>query len=337
MLTIDGSSGEGGGQILRSSLALAVITGRAFRMHHVRAGRPKPGLMRQHLTALQAAAAISGAALDGAAVGSTELVFRPGSVRPGSYAFSIGTAGSATLVLQTVLPALMLAPGESTLALEGGTHNPSSPPFDFLAKAFLPLVERMGPRVEVTLDRPGFYPAGGGRLRARVTPVAKLARLDLAERGAIRSQRACAMVASLPKSIADRELRVIARRFGWERGALEVAELDAAHGPGNALMIEIASEHVTELFTGFGERGVSAERVAERTADEARAYLDAGVPIGEHLADQLLLPMALAGGGSFRTLAPSSHARTQAEVIRTFLGVETRMTAETDGAWRFEI
>ncbi len=176
MLTIDGSSGEGGGQILRSSLALAVITGRAFRMHHVRAGRPKPGLMRQHLTALQAAAAISGAALDGAAVGSTELVFRPGSVRPGSYAFSIGTAGSATLVLQTVLPALMLAPGESTLALEGCTQKPSSPPFRFLAEGFFPPVARLG-------GGGGRTARAGGRGRRRRGPSARA----VVRRGARRS------------------------------------------------------------------------------------------------------------------------------------------------------
>jgi RNA 3'-terminal phosphate cyclase (ATP) len=337
MLTIDGSSGEGGGQILRTSLALSVITGQAFRMHDIRARRPKPGLMRQHLTAVEAAAAISSATVEGSAVGSRSLVFRPSACQAGQYHFAVGTAGSATLVLQTVLPALMLASGESSLILEGGTHNPMSPPFDFLVKAYLPLVRRMGPMIEAQLERPGFYPAGGGRFRVKVTPAAKLTRLEMMERGAMRAQQARAIVAAIPKNVADRELRVVGARLGWDRSQLQVEELDKSYGPGNALILELESEHVTEIFTGFGERGVRAETVAERTIREAQAYLAAGVPVGEHLADQLLLPIALAGGGIFRSVEPSGHARTQAEVIRMFMDIETRMTPTSANAWTFEV
>src|SRR5262245_60469773 len=207
MHTIDGSRGEGGGQILRTSLALSMITGTPVRIVNIRARRAKPGLMRQHLTAVQAAAGVSKARVEGAAVGSREIVFTPSTVTPGNHHFSIGTAGSTTLILQTVLPALILASGPSHLVLEGGTHNPMAPPFEFLDRAFLPLLRRMGPAVDVTLERAGFYPAGGGRLSVTVQPVGHLQGFDLLERGDLRNQRGIVLLANLPAHIADRELR----------------------------------------------------------------------------------------------------------------------------------
>jgi len=175
MLTIDGSVGEGGGQILRTALSCALVTGQAFRMFGIRAGRQRPGLQAQHLAAVQAAAAVGQADVDGAQIGPQELVFQPRAVAAGEYSFPVGTAGSTTLVLQTVLPALTAAAGPSAILLEGGTHNPLAPPFEFLVKAFLPLLHRMGPSVRAKLDRHGFYPAGGGKLRVSIEPVAKLA------------------------------------------------------------------------------------------------------------------------------------------------------------------
>ncbi len=170
VLTIDGADGEGGGQILRTSLALSLVTGIPFRIERLRAGRPRPGLLRQHLTAAHAAAEVGQVQVTGAALGSLSLTFVPGRVTPGTYSFSVGTAGSTTLVLQTVLPALLLASEPSTLTLAGGTHNPFAPPFDFLAQAYLPLVNRMGPQVTATLERPGFYPAGGGTCQITIAP-----------------------------------------------------------------------------------------------------------------------------------------------------------------------
>lgn len=275
--------------------------------------------------------------VSGDAVGSTEITFRPRKPRGGEYAFSVGTAGSATLVLQTVLPALMMADEPSNLVLEGGTHNPQSPPFDFLARAFLPLVRRMGPRVEAALDKPGFYPAGGGRFRVSIDPCKVFRRIDLLERGEIRSRSARAIVASLPKAIADRELRVIAERLGWERQELRSESVTHAHGPGNVLMVEIESANVTEIFTSFGERGVSAETVADKVAREGVEYLESSAPVGIHLADQLLLPFALARGGVFRTLEPSQHTKTQADVVRTFLACETRTDPVGDKLWEIEV
>ncbi len=331
MIVIDGSQGEGGGQIVRTALALSLCTGKAFRIEKVRAGRAKPGLMRQHLTAVEAAKAVGGAQVEGAVVRSAALSFTPGAVRPGSYTFSVGTAGSATLVLQTVLPALLTAPGPSTLVLEGGTHNPLAPPFDFLARCFLPLVGAMGPHVSATLQRPGFYPAGGGRFTVEVVPAPKLSPLELVERGEIRRRLARALVAHLPATIAHRELKVVKDELGWEESALKVEEVRGSHGPGNLLMLELESERLTEVVTAFGERGVAAEAVARKAVAEARRYLDAGAPVGEHLADQLLVPLALAGGGRFRTLPLSLHARTQMDVIGRFLDVPIR-ASESDGA-----
>jgi RNA 3'-terminal phosphate cyclase (ATP) len=320
MLHIDGSEGEGGGQILRTSLALSMITGTPIRIRNIRAKRARPGLMRQHLTSVQAAAQVSGARVEGAAVGSAEITFTPAKVQPGEYSFAIGTAGSTTLIVQTVLPALLCAAGPSRLSLEGGTHNPAAPPFEFLDRAFLPLVRRMGPRAEATLERAGFYPAGGGSLHVSVEPSGKLAGFDLLERGEIRERRATVVLANLPPHIGEREAREVAKLTSWDPSRIEIRRVDSA-GPGNAIVLELESEALTEVFTAFGEVGVPAEAVADKVVREMRRYLAAGVPVGEHLADQLLLPLALAGGGSYRTLPLSLHARTQVDLIPRFLDV----------------
>lgn len=337
MLSIDGSVGEGGGQLLRSSLSLSVVTGTPFSMYKIRARRSKPGLMRQHLTALQAAARISDADVTGDAIGSDQITFRPRNVRAGEYRFSVGTAGSATLVFQTILPALMLASRPSILVLEGGTHNPFAPPFDFLEKAFLPVLLRMGPRVQVSLERHGFYPAGGGRFRAIIEPCKSLAPIALLERGDVLSQSARALVSSLPKAIADRELAVVQAELGWSRSQLRAEVLASGAGLGNALLLAVESEQVTEVFSGFGERGVSAEQVARGAVTGAKEYLDSGVPVGAHLADQLLLPLALAGEGAFRTLEPSGHTRSQAHILRLFLGRDVRVVELGPRDYRLEV
>lgn len=336
LIHVDGSFGEGGGQILRSSLALALVTGRALRIENIRAARKTPGLRRQHLTAVLAAAEVGQATVEGAELGSRELTFTPGEVRPGEYRFDIGTAGSATLVLQTVLPPLMIAAGPSQLTLEGGTHNPWAPPVDFLQKAFLPLVERMGPHVEMRLERHGFYPAGGGAARVQIQPQGPLVRMDLVERGRVVGQAVRAIVANLPLHIAEREADTARRRMGWNAKTASTEEV-ASDGPGNVVLLEIHSQHVTEVFTGFGQKRVPAEKVAARAAKEARRYLEAGVPVSEHLADQLLVPMALAGGGTFRTLPPSEHTRTNIEVIRRFLDVAIRVEQVGPDVWEIEV
>lgn len=337
MITIDGSQGEGGGQILRSALALALVTGQPFRLEQIRAGRQKPGLLRQHLTAVEAATTIGTAEVTGPALGSRTLEFRPRTVTPGNYRFAVGTAGSATLVLQTVLPPLLIASGTSTLTLEGGTHNPFAPPFDFLARCFVPLGQRMGPVIELELRRPGFFPAGGGKFHARIEPVKRLTRLDLMERGAIRRQCARALVSKIPESIGERELAVVREQLGWTAEECVVETVPNPMGPGNALLLEIETEHVTAIFTSFGERGRTAEAVASDACAAARTWLEAGVPVDEHLADQLLLPMALAGGGSFRTVKPSLHSTTNAAIIERFLPVKIQFAPEGENLCRVEV
>ncbi len=329
MITIDGSLGEGGGQILRSSLALSLVTGKPFRIEHIRSKREKPGLLRQHLTAVNAATEISRAQVEGAEIGSGRLSFVPGMINGGSYHWAIGTAGSTTLVLQTVLPALLTAKSKSAIVLEGGTHNQYAPPYEFLAQAFIPILNRMGPVLESRLERHGFYPAGGGKLTITIEPVQKLARVDLTERGPILRKEAVGMVSQIPKQIAETEIGILKSKFAWGEECFKVLEIRDSRGPGNILSCRIESQNATEVFTGFGERGIPAHRVATLLSDEVREYLSSGVPVGRHLADQLMVPMALAGGGSFRTVPLSRHSLTNIEVIKKFLDVEIA-TAKLD-------
>lgn len=322
MMLIDGSSGEGGGQILRSSLALSMVTGRPFRIEKIRAGRGKPGLMRQHLTAVMAAAQICQADVLGADIGSSTVEFRPGRVRPGEYTFAIGTAGSTTLVLQTVLPALLTAPGPSRLTFEGGTHNPFAPPFDFLTRSFLPLVERMGPRLSAVLERPGFYPAGGGRFTLSVEPAVQLRGFELMERGEITGRQVRVLLADLAAHVAEREVKLLKRATGWDDDCFAVQEITDSCGPGNVVLIEIQAEHVTAVFTGFGEVNRAAEAVATHALQQYQRWLKADVPVDVFLADQLLLPLAIAGRGCYLTAPLSRHSTTHIELIRQFLEIE---------------
>lgn len=337
MMVIDGSFGEGGGQILRSSLALSLITGKPLQIEKIRAGRKNPGLLRQHLTAVQAATEVGQAEVSGANIGSQQLTFVPQALRAGQFRFAVGTAGSVTLVLQTVLPALLLADAESTLTLEGGTHNPFAPPFDYLERVFLPILKRMGAKVSVQLERYGFYPAGGGRFSVQISPCAQLKKLTLLERGKLLSQRARALVANLPRQIGEREAQTVRRKMEWQESQIEVEETTNSNGPGNLVLIEIEYEKVTEIFTAFGEKNTRAEVVAERAAKEAKAYLQSDAAVGEHLADQLLLPMALGSGGSFTTVKPSLHTLTNIEVIKKFLEVEIQVVDLNEKVWKIEV
>ena len=326
MFNIDGSFGEGGGQILRTSLGLSVLTGKPFRIDNIRAGRKSPGLKRQHVTAVKAAARVGHAEVKGATIGSAVVTFSPQPATGGDFQFAVGSAGSATLVFQTVLPALLSAPGPSELVLEGGTHNSWAPPFDFLEKAFLPLLNRMGAKVEAKLERRGFFPAGGGRVRVTIQPVDTLSPLNLHERGEIKATRATAMVSRLSADVARRELKVLETRLAISPTALQTIEDTTSPGPGNAVFVEIESENVTELFTGFGRKGVRAEGVADDLATEVKGYLKNGAPVGEHLADQLLIPLALAGSDGFTTGPLTEHATTNVSVIERFLPVKFRMS-----------
>ncbi len=336
MLKIDGSNGEGGGQILRSALGLSLVTGKAFEIERIRHGRPQAGLKRQHLAAVHAACEVGAAEVEGAEVGSSRCVFVPRGVRPGAYAFSIGSAGSTTLVLQTVLPALITADGPSQIRVAGGTHNPAAPPFDFFARTYLPCLNRMGPQVAATLLRYGFVPAGGGEVQVSVTPTAQLRGFELLDRGPLLRAAARALVSQLPVTIAHRELQTVADALGWHGEQLR-AEHVASPGPGNVLLLELEFAAVTEIVTAFGRRGTPAEQVAKQAVREARHYLEGTAPVGTHLADQLVLLLALAGEGRFRTLKPSLHLQTNVDVIHMFLDVRVRLNQLDEHVWEVSI
>jgi RNA 3'-terminal phosphate cyclase (ATP) len=336
MITIDGSEGEGGGQVVRNACALSLVTGAAFRINNIRGGREKPGLMRQHVTAIEAACAIGGAECEGLMVGSSDVTFRPGRVTPGEYHFAVGTAGSTGLVLQTVLMPLVLASGPSRLVLEGGTHNMLAPPFDFIAKSFLPVINRMGPRIEARLVRHGFYPRGAGRIEVDITP-AVLNPIDCVERGALISRSALAYFAALPFDVAEREIKTAKQVLDWPEQAFGVCELPEDQGPGNILLVEAAFEHVTEVVSGFGKLGVSAEHVARTAAGRMAGYLASDAFAGPYLADQLLMPFALAGAGAFTTVKPSQHSLTAADIISRFLDRQCAFEHLPSGEHRLEI
>lgn len=327
LVQIDGAKGEGGGQVLRSSLALSLITGQPVRIDNIRAKRAKPGLMRQHLTAVQAAAEIGAAQLNGASLGSSRLTFTPTQLKAGEYHFAIGTAGSTMLVLQTILLPLLLADGPSQVILEGGTHNPMAPPYDFIERVYLPVLNRMGGQVVARLERAGFYPAGGGRCVIEITPTQKLTRFEMLERGPLLQASVRGIVARLPASIAERECRRVLTALGWPASSMSIQSLENSASAGNLVLAELEFQHHTEVFTAFGERGKPAEQVADELVDQVQTYLATEAPIGEHLADQLLLPLGIGahqatGGGSFLTGLLSDHVTTHIEVLHQFLDLK---------------
>lgn len=319
MINIDGSQGEGGGQVLRTSLALSIVTGKPFRIFNIRAGRKNPGLQRQHLMAVKAAREVCGGGVKGAELGSKELTFGPGPAVSGKYRFDIGTAGSTTLVFQTVLYPLLAAGGISEVELVGGTHNPMAPSADFLSDTFLPALAALGADASIEVAQVGFYPKGGGILRARIRG-AKLRACSLADWGGTKVY-ARILLARLPDHVAEREIKVLQGQLPLARKDCEIVHTEAA-SPGNAVMVRIRHEWGIETITVIGEKGKPAEEVAAEAAKAAREYLEHTAPVGEHLADQLLLPMALGAGGSFVTGPISGHTETNIATIKRFLDVK---------------
>lgn len=323
--------------MLRTALGLSLVTGKEFRIVRIRGGREKPGLLRQHLTCVRAAAELGSADVTGAELGSQELVFRPRALQAGDFEFAIGTAGSTTLVLPAVLPALLRAPGPVTLAVEGGTHNGLAPPFEFLERSLVPLLTRLGAKLEVTLVRPGFEPAGGGRLEVKVTP-APLGSLELLARGKLLRREAKAFVSAIPLKVANRELGVVREELGFADDELKADTVEAS-GPGNALTLTLEYEHVTDVFVGLGAAGITAEKVARRASGEVRRAARTDAPVGLHLADQLIVPLALSRGGVFRTVEPTEHTKTQLELVPRFMPVKIDAGPEGVGAptWRISV
>ncbi len=321
MVELDGSRGEGGGQILRSALTLAVLTGKAFKLVHIRAGRPKPGLAAQHLACVRAAAAICRGHYKGGAIGSTVLHFEPNAVTAGEYEFRIGTAGATALVLHTVLlPLALKGAGPSVVTVTGGTHVAHAPTFEYLATTWAGYLHRLGIEAEFTLVRPGFYPRGGGEVRAVVQPCARLRGVTLLDRAELTTAGGLSVAADLPPSVADRQAARLATRLKAEGVESHIPAAAWTNGPSSVAMVLFRQCPVPPVFSALGERGKPAERVADEAADEALAFRAMGCPVDPHAADQIVLPLALAPEASaYRVSAVTRHLLTNIETIRYFL------------------
>ena len=322
LVRIDGSYGEGGGQVLRTSLALSIITGQPVAIERIRAGRPRPGLAAQHLAAVRAAAEVGRARVEGARKGSTALSFEPAGVRPGRYRLDIGTAGATTLVLQTVALPLALAPGASEVRVTGGTHVPWSPPFHYLELQWAPVLREVGVDVTLTLEAAGFFPRGGGRVRALVTPAKRSLRpLRRVDRGALVRVQGLAGSARLPGHVTERMARAAREGLAGLGCPVRVdrVRLDAP-SPGAFLVLRATFEGATLTASALGGRGKPAEQVAAEAVSELCRMLGTGACTDPHLADQVLPPLALARGESEITTARvTRHLTTNAWVIRQFL------------------
>ncbi|OEY95652.1 RNA 3'-terminal-phosphate cyclase [Acinetobacter proteolyticus] len=320
-IQIDGSQGEGGGQILRTALALSMITGQAFELINIRAGRKKPGLMRQHLVCVQASQQISQAYVEGAELHSQRLYFAPQHVQSGKYQFQIGSAGSTTLVLQTLLPALLLQNEASELTISGGTHNPLAPTADFIEHCFLPALEKLGIEVEFKLNKAGFFPIGAGEIQIKIQPWQHRNKLSLLDRGTLQNTEAFAAVLNLSEEaqIAQRELATLNKRLN-----LDTQQQFHLNGisQGNTMYVKVAYMHHIQLFTALGEMRKSAEQIANHLAEQVKQYIESNAAVDEYLADQLLLPLALGHGGEFTAQCISEHTRTQAAMIEKFIDCE---------------
>jgi RNA 3'-terminal phosphate cyclase (ATP) len=328
MLTIDGSHGEGGGQILRTSLALAAVTGRAIRIEKIRAGRKNPGLAAQHLTGVRAVAALCDAHVSGDDLGSQTLEFVPGgSPQAGEYIFDVaearegGSAGAATLVLQAVLPPLALTQGDSTVVIRGGTHVAWSPPVDYACDVWLPALTQMGLAARLEMTRWGWYPAGQGEIQATIKGQAsELSPLTLVERGALRRVWGRAVAANLPSHIPQ---RMATRAHSLLDGAGVDARIEplrvraACAGAGIFLVAEYKG--VRAGFSALGAKGKPSEAVAEEAVAALLAHRESGAVLDQHLADQVVLPLALAGGtSSFTVERVSRHLTTNMWVVEQF-------------------
>ncbi len=327
---IDGAQGEGGGQVLRTALALAAIRGAPVEIHSIRARRKNPGLQPQHLTALTALGEISDARMEGAFLGSQRVLFAPGPVRPGEYRFDVGTAGSTALVLQAILLPLALAGGPSRIVLTGGTHVPWSPPADYVREVLLPVLAGMGVRARLEVDRWGFYPKGGGRVVVEIEGSAELRPATLVFRGEALRIRGVSAVANLPRGIAERQQNRALRRLTAEGVSADIAVIEAGGtGVGSFLMLVANAGGLPAGFSALGERGKPAEQVADEVVNALLDFLKAEAGCDPHLADQVILPMALAPGTSrLTTSRVTRHLLTTVRVAQQGLGCPAQIGGE---------
>ena len=340
LLSLDGSQGEGGGQIIRTALALSAVSGQGFQITRIRAGRAVPGLRPQHLTAIRAAAMACGARVGGAFDGSPDVRFEPGRLAGGEFRFEIATAGAATLVLQTVLLPLATAAQASRVEVTGGTHVPASPSFHFLANHWREVVERLGVSLALTRARAGFDPPGGGEIQCEVKPWSRpAAALSLEDRGALVAIRGTSGASRVTGDVARRQADA-ARELLWERRRLEatwdVVDVPAS-SPGSFIVLEAVFEQGRAAFGLLGQRGLRAEVVGDRAARQLMQFLESEGAVDPHLADQLALPLALSGGGGrVSTNEVTRHLETVAAVVSQF-GIPARTWGRRGGPGGLEV
>ncbi|WP_144392108.1 RNA 3'-terminal phosphate cyclase [Pleionea sediminis] len=328
-IIIDGSQGEGGGQILRSSLSLSMCLGTPIEVTNIRAGRKKPGLLRQHLTCVRAAQEICNAQVQGDELRSQRIEFIPGKITAGNYRFSIGTAGSTTLVFQTIFPALLMADGASTVTLQGGTHNGSAPSYDFLTHCFLDVLRRLGVDVETALTYVGFYPNGGGEWTCQVSPLTEMEQFNLTQRASLISKMAQTLNSGVPNHVSERELKQVTKKLLWTQDELKSINVKSVSA-GNIVSLRLNYESHSELFEEVGQLGVKAERVSGKAINRLKQFENTSAAVGEHLADQLMIPLTLFAGGKYKTHELSLHSKTNIEVINRFLPNSIRTEQDND-------
>ena len=337
MIEIDGTFGEGGGQILRTSLSLSAITGQAVHFVNIRAKRRKPGLMRQHLACVKATTEITSGNVSGAELNSRELTFEPGTIHGGDYRFVVGTAGSITLIAQTVIPVLLRADAPSRVEIEGGTHVDQAPIFEFFDRVYLPALRRMGAEVTAKLERFGFYPAGGGKIVLEIQPIKTWNRFECLQAGNLKHSLLTAVGNGVDGQIMEDELTVCKNKLNGNMEFQCETQSVKSPGPGNVLYAQMDYENITELFSVCGAFNVSRREVGERVAGMLNKYLELNMPVGRFLADQLLLPMAIGAGGKFLTHAPTKHTQTNVEVIQKFLNTDIKLENNKDGTFMIEV
>jgi len=334
LISIDGSYGEGGGQIVRTSLSLAALLGRGVEITKIRAGRRKPGLMAQHLTGVMALLRITRGSAEGASLGSERLVFRPGRASPGNYTFDVSevraSAGSVGMIYQSLLPVLIFAGGSSHLTLKGGTHTNWAPSVDYLKEVFLPMVGRMGVRSSISVQRWGWYPEGKGVVEAEVEGCRMLTPIDVTCPGDLRLIRGISAVSNLPLSIAARQRDQAYRKLRGRGWPVEIELFEAPSvGRGTFILLVAEFENSVAGFSALGERGKPAESVADEAADRLIEHISSGAGVDPHLSDQMVLYMALAHGRSaFTTSRLSQHLTTNIWAIERFLPVRFEIDAE---------
>jgi RNA 3'-terminal phosphate cyclase (ATP) len=321
MILLDGSEGEGGGQILRSALSLAMLTGKPFKLTNIRANRPKPGLRPQHLAAVKAAAQVCGAQYKGAAVDSSVLVFEPGPVQAGDYTIRIGTAGATGLVLHTLaLPLALQGAEQSSVTITGGTHLPNAPSAEFLRSTWAGYMTKLGLPLSVTMTQPGFYPRGGGELRAVIAPVKTVRPLSVTAEQKLTTAGGFVAVANLPRSIAEKMAARLRTNLNQAKIEHQIEVEEWTNGPGVVAGIVFRQTTVPTVITELGEKGRPGDSVIDALTQQALDFRERGATVDAHSADQLLLPLAFADGRSeFRVTEVTKHLRTNLDTIMAFV------------------